>query len=147
MNHFGTRVLVWGFDSQRLSGIIQKIEASGLASVPVWIGANKSQSKAYPSAHELNLRPARCLKPALRSSPSYELYQSLLAALPGYIDIYSRHMNIAQQAPSQVIDNFMSSVRLSYDMLVSDSIGVVLFNNIPHEGFDFVLYNLSLIHI
>jgi Capsule polysaccharide biosynthesis protein len=127
------RVLCVGFENEILKALRAKFD------VCCTISADPSADVNWDALYLLNVNiPAPVMDGAYRAC-----FDSVSKDFLRFSDINSRRHYYVTPAFSNVYNSFVLSFHACYDMLVRHRIDLVLFANVPHEGFDFVLMQIA----
>jgi len=124
---------VSGFDE----GIVSSLK--DFVQVRIWVNDSGSYT------HNIFDLTATKLPDDYRKSGSidYECYKSVYASLPEFIDIHSRSYPYYELPYHGFLNAFNRLFYYCYDLLVSNKIEQVIFSNLPHEGFDFLICKIA----
>ncbi|PQO26003.1 hypothetical protein C5Y96_21365 [Blastopirellula marina] len=129
--------IVWGFILNS-SRIIESLEKNGRIRVACWLGQKEITS--------LHMHPEKCLS-AGSGICDRQVFESMLPHFPIFQRLYLRHARQKTQigTPSlhDLQDRFRFYCDYLFDLLKRTECELILFSNIPHEGADFVLYELA----
>jgi hypothetical protein len=78
---------------------------------------------------------------------SEQLLECLAFAKRYYLrfsDIYSRRYPYVADPPSEIQNAFIVIFYICYDILEKNDIELIVFSNIPHEGYDYIFYLIAL---
>lgn len=73
-------------------------------------------------------------------------YQYVVKNYQRYSDMNSRRYVYVNARESEVFDGFMYYFYWAHNLIINNKPKVVLFHNIPHESFDYILYLLAKFH-
>lgn len=130
------QLLLWGFHSRGCTGVARRLDSRGHP-VSVWVGNHES------CTHNI----FDLLSLGFLQNPNYSSGDSTILSanhLATFVDMYSRHQKKYQQLVFHDYKNIFH-IYLNYltDLLEQNKIGCVIFSNVPHEGPDYLLYEIA----
>lgn len=131
-------LLLWGFDSGSHKQAISQILHTYKFSVTAWF--QSKPNGATPSIHQLNTLPDTLLSHYSDIDVPSFVYEAAYKYFSEYCLIYQRHTIVASKSATAIYDKFNASIRIAYNIIIGCNTNVALFCNMPHEGFDLVLY-------
>lgn len=132
-NQLEDRVLVLGFDSNTLESLKDEFN------VKYSIGDDNGADLTWQKFNNLNL-------PMFSNVYDKNYLDCLLyckKSYQKYIDIYSRRYFYLTEQISEIYNKFIIKFNFSYFIIKKYEINLIIFSNVPHEGYDFILYLIA----
>jgi Capsule polysaccharide biosynthesis protein len=128
------RTLCVGFEAHVLGSIRAEFD------VQCVISEGDDADVNWHDLHNLRVEPS-----APQMSPHMlDCFRSLCSKYLQFVDINSRRHYYVPGRESEIYNGFVVTFCKVYQILLDQKIELVLHANIPHEGFDFVLHQVSL---
>ena len=127
------RALVLGFDSHIHSALSQVFDLVHI------VADTGSATEKWRDVYSFNMKDAEPTLEALNDGS----YQFVINKYQRYEDINSRRYVTVNARESEIFNGFMLYFYWAHNLLKSKKIDIVLFQNLPHESFDYILYLIA----
>lgn len=132
------KTLICGFETVDCNGAINKLQSDRVIDIKVWIGDSD-----ICTVNVFDLFAVRI--PVSSTQIPDELYDRLYKKKYLFNTIYDRHYYLeGGTSISSHLNIFNILIKYLYDLVVKNEIELILFSNIPHEGPDFLLYEIAM---
>ena len=130
--------VIWGFDSTSVAQAINTLNEKKIIDIKTWIG------NAPECTHDITGFLTGDFKSDSYHGSSQKIYDEIFQkTVHQYMDLMSRHSFYAEKSFHDHLNIFNLQFDWFLNILTKNKIDVVLLSNIPHEGPDFLLYNIA----
>lgn len=132
--------VLWGFSDTRIYPAILQLQNEQQIEIKAWIGDTFACPHCTHNAWEITKNQVPLLEYATIDET---LYDSLFTHLYQFMDMYSRGFDAGDKTIHDYLNMFNMFINFFYQLLTKNKVQVVMFYNIPHDGSDFLLYQVA----
>lgn len=132
--------VLWGFSDPRMYPAILQLQDEKHIEIKAWIGDTFACPYCTHNAWEIMKEQVPFVEYATIDE---NVYDKIFSHIYQFMDMYSRGFDAGDKTIHDYLNMFNMSVNFFYQLLVKNRVHVVMFNNIPHDGTDFVLYQVA----
>jgi hypothetical protein len=132
--------VLWGFSDPRIYPAILQLQNEQHIEIKAWIGDTFACPHCTHNAWEITKNQVPFLE---YTKIDETLYNSLFAHLYQFMDMYSRGFDAGDKTIHDYLNMFNMFINFFYQLLTKNKVQVVMFYNIPHDGSDFLLYQVA----
>ena len=136
--------IVWGLETPHTSEAILNIKNRGLLQIAAWFGDKKYGDHVTHHVYDFQGRSTAIKQSAYVSVKNsvYELiYQKYLSE---FLEVTSRSYQNDIKSFQDLTDIIAAQVNYLEALLVHQNVDLVIFHNVPHEGPDYLLYQIAV---
>lgn len=131
--------IVWGFNSEGITEAIKQLNDEDIINIKAWVGNNL---ECTHNVFDLILGEFK--KQQYYGNCQNVIYDEIFhKTFYKYMDMMTRHSFHTEKLFHEKLNIYNILYDLFANMLVKQKITTVLFSNIPHEGPDYVLYQIA----
>lgn len=134
-------VLIWGLNKDISRFALQALEKENLISIKVWFGEPRTEVVTH---NWLEIIYSGMEKEDLVQC-SEDIYQEMYQHLHVFMDLLSRTFYFRDKSIHEYLNVFNLSIYYLYGLLMKNQINLIIFDNIPHDAPNYMLYNLAKI--
>lgn len=130
--------IVWGFDSESIKEAIKQLNDKDIINIKVWVGNNsESNCNIFDIIlGEFNKEKYYNELPTIYNEIFHKTFYI-------YMDMMVRHSFHPEKLTHENLNIYNMLFDLLSHLLIKHEIKTVLFSNIPHEGPDYILYQIA----
>lgn len=130
--------VIWGFGSKSAAHAVSILNEKKIIDIKAWIG------NVPESTHDVtSFLTGQFKKDSYYGSPQKIHDETFQNTIHQYMDLMSRHSFYAEKSFYDHLNIFNLQFDWFLNLLTKNNVNIVLFSNMPHEGPDFLLYNIA----
>lgn len=138
------RCIVWGLETEHTSQAIFNLKNQGLLQVAAWFGDQKHGDHVTHHVYDFQGR-STAIKQSAYASIKDSVYEVIYKRyLSEFLEVTSRSYQNDIKSFQDLVDIIASQINYLEGLLVDQAVDLVIFHNIPHEGPDYLLYQIAV---